>query len=398
MSRPSLDTLPLELLYRIIDNIDVRTIFLSFRNVCKRFNAIVDSYNLYKLDFRLITKPDFDKVCRVIRPENVISMTLSDEDETPGLIGLFISLVDIRQFTRLQSLALIQIDDTNLDRFVKNMVTTSLVSLSIDSTEFDHRTLALFSSATEKVDQIFMPTLEMNRSTKEHKCTSLKCFIKELSVTDCTFESYFDILRNLIHLEKFVLNNNCLINVVQTVPPSDLTSDLKSLIIEQDNMTIDMCQSMVSMTSSLRYFKIKVTYAGRSFYDGSKWELFIQTKLCNLKTFEFYFEIYLNENLSIDDLNSIMDSYRTPFWIQVKQWFVTCDYSKTMHLLTIYSTPSVQSPFRHIPESEKNSESISITTNPDKQAMKNHISSLQVSLPSSKARNTSKKVFYIMVS
>ncbi|CAF1309141.1 unnamed protein product, partial [Rotaria sordida] len=169
MSRPSLDTLPLELLYRIIDNIDVRTIFLSFRNVCKRFNAIVDSYNLYKLDFRLITKPDFDKVCRVIRPENVISMTLSDEDETPGLIGLFISLVDIRQFTRLQSLALIQIDDTNLDRFVKNMVTTSLVSLSIDSTEFDHRTLALFSSATEKVDQISMPTLEMNRSTKEHK-------------------------------------------------------------------------------------------------------------------------------------------------------------------------------------------------------------------------------------
>jgi len=59
MSTPSLDTLPIELLYRIIDNVDVRTIFLSFRNVCQRFNTIVNTYTSYKLDFRLISKPDF---------------------------------------------------------------------------------------------------------------------------------------------------------------------------------------------------------------------------------------------------------------------------------------------------------------------------------------------------
>jgi hypothetical protein len=46
-------TLPVELVQCILDKLDLLTILISFRNVCQRFNSIVDNYNRYKVSFRL---------------------------------------------------------------------------------------------------------------------------------------------------------------------------------------------------------------------------------------------------------------------------------------------------------------------------------------------------------
>jgi hypothetical protein len=45
----ALYTIPVELVYRILDNLDTLTIVLSCRNVCTRLNAITDSYCRYKV-------------------------------------------------------------------------------------------------------------------------------------------------------------------------------------------------------------------------------------------------------------------------------------------------------------------------------------------------------------
>ncbi|CAF3703076.1 unnamed protein product [Adineta steineri] len=51
----SLHTLPVEMVYRILDNLNLSTIFWSLETVCQRLNAILDSYDRYKtlrsLDF-----------------------------------------------------------------------------------------------------------------------------------------------------------------------------------------------------------------------------------------------------------------------------------------------------------------------------------------------------------
>ncbi len=52
----SLLTLPVELVYRILDNLDEVTILLSFRNVCTRLNIIVDTYYRYQVNFCIIFK------------------------------------------------------------------------------------------------------------------------------------------------------------------------------------------------------------------------------------------------------------------------------------------------------------------------------------------------------
>jgi len=51
---PSLSTLPVELVYQVLDNLDILTIFVSFRDICKRLNEITDNYHRYKVSFKLI--------------------------------------------------------------------------------------------------------------------------------------------------------------------------------------------------------------------------------------------------------------------------------------------------------------------------------------------------------
>ncbi len=59
----SLHTLPVELVYRILDNLNKKTIFLSLSNVCTRLNAIINTYHPYQVNFSCISsKHSFKKI------------------------------------------------------------------------------------------------------------------------------------------------------------------------------------------------------------------------------------------------------------------------------------------------------------------------------------------------
>ncbi len=50
---PSFQTLPVELVYRILDQMDDFTMLYSMRDVCGRINRIVDTYHRYQVNFAL---------------------------------------------------------------------------------------------------------------------------------------------------------------------------------------------------------------------------------------------------------------------------------------------------------------------------------------------------------
>lgn len=52
----SLHTLPVEIVYRILDDLDVDTILISCRNVCQRLNDMIDTYHRYKVTFITLSK------------------------------------------------------------------------------------------------------------------------------------------------------------------------------------------------------------------------------------------------------------------------------------------------------------------------------------------------------
>jgi hypothetical protein len=61
---PSLVTLPVEIVYRILDNLSEEDILLSTRDVCRRLNAITDSYRRYQVNFHRYLQIRFSSVPR----------------------------------------------------------------------------------------------------------------------------------------------------------------------------------------------------------------------------------------------------------------------------------------------------------------------------------------------
>ncbi|CAF4553603.1 unnamed protein product [Rotaria sp. Silwood2] len=96
-------------------------ILLSFSNTSDHIDSILLSYALYKINFKYISKSHFDLVCRQIRPSQVITLILSDADDTPGQYALFLSHFSIEQFIQLQLLMLIDIELDSLDSILSNL-------------------------------------------------------------------------------------------------------------------------------------------------------------------------------------------------------------------------------------------------------------------------------------
>ncbi|CAM4789516.1 unnamed protein product [Rotaria magnacalcarata] len=133
MNDSSLLLLPIEILYHIIDYLDISTNFLSFSNVCTYFRAICNTYNRFQLDFRAISKTNLDHICQLIQPENALSLILTYENKTSGAKRLFFSLFNIDQFTRLLSLSLLNIDEDALNTHA--VITEKMYAINLTLTK-----------------------------------------------------------------------------------------------------------------------------------------------------------------------------------------------------------------------------------------------------------------------
>jgi hypothetical protein len=332
MSTPSLYTLPVELLHRIVDHVDTETVFFSFRIVCKYFYAIIGSYNQYKLDFRSITKPAFHRICHLIQPENVVSLILSNDHRTSGQINLFQTLFDLSRFTRLHSLTLIQTDNTDLTVYSQHISTCPLVSLSISRPKIGYPAISI-----------------------ENHQVLTNCPIRYLSLTQWTSpKEIFHIFRHYPYLETLLLDGVIMPrtrdNFADTVP---FISQLKSLTINGYSPNADMIMLVLPCTPSLVHLKLIGGLKGlMSAWDGYWWAEFIEKNLPKLQFFEFFFDKRTSFEESTCDIESIITSFRTSFWIE-KRWYVTCDYYQNIRELNLYSIPICKSTILYKSETNK---------------------------------------------
>ncbi|CAF1490838.1 unnamed protein product [Adineta steineri] len=128
-----LDLFPVELLHTLFTYFLAYEIFLNFSDVSDYVSSILLTYSAYQLDFKGIRKSNFNLICRRIQPHQVISLTISDNDDTPCQSELFFSHFRIEQFTHLQSIKLIMIDvESSKSIFTNLYMLKQLCSFSFD--------------------------------------------------------------------------------------------------------------------------------------------------------------------------------------------------------------------------------------------------------------------------
>lgn len=389
-----LDTLPVELLYHIFNFIETNTILLSLRYVSKRFYVISNVYNQYKLNLSSCRKHHFYHLCHIINPLNIISLTLSDDDRTPGQIGVFLSYFNFQQFHCLRSLTLLAIDDSNLNVILKDLSSLSLISLTIKSRSiltWTQQTLSCLSTVLEQ-SSLKAFTLSIWCFEIHDFIWPNQCDIIYLQISNrITIEQYCTILERCLFLQTLIIKDVLWNDADITI--STIYRQLKSLTLEDNRMDMYKLEEFLSLTPSLNYLKvIGMAYLIESY----RWEKILRRKLLNLDKFEFYFLSWKNVNYNFSDIESLIQPFQTSFWLESKQWFVNCDYIINPTEVILYSIPICKPYFQYHEPSNKISCS-NFTKNNTNENLMDNVSQLRLNLVKTiHHENISQEVFFLL--
>ncbi|CAF1141201.1 unnamed protein product [Adineta ricciae] len=342
----SLLTFPTELIHHVLDQLDINDILFSLRNVCRQFYALTNSYNRYKIRFTSSTpKADIYRICRIIRPENVISLTLiqAHSDRVVERFKLILSLVNIHQFTCLQSLDLYEVDPDTLDNILQHVITVpTFTKLSVAVKPFQpmsDRTVDLLSSilAAENFREF-----KLYCATDQIAALSWlsKCRLERLTLGSCDQRVLCHILDRLPNLCSFRVDDF----YTSYLDPSDISLStahmLTSLTLRSNKRSIYQYESLLSYTPALVHLRLTDYLTKFACLQRlSQWESFIRQKLPSLQTFKFHVNTNEYERHDANIIEPLVNAFRTPFWLQLKRWYVTCQYTDdgTKPNLSLYS-------------------------------------------------------------
>jgi hypothetical protein len=354
MSHMSLPELPVELLHRIFNYVDTQTLLHSIRPVCRQLNAKVQTYNKLRLDFPTpLRASNIIAMTDSLQPENVISLALMASKET--------EIPELHRFTRLQSLTLTEINDMLSNQFFEHMITCPLTTLSLTTcAQTVAETRQIITLLSSSIGESTIQNLNLDISKIEMTCREARrpfqSVLRRLTIYNCHYSEYHQILSSSPFLQTLVIEE-CILKGIetQTMPLLGTAnySHLTSLTLYGCFFPVEKLYLLLSFTSSLVQLDITSSRSELGgIFNGFAWEKFIRTKLPCLKTFQFLFAYSPHESLNYLSLPSIIERYRTPFWLNDKHWTVNCDYVLTSNVIKLYTKPNPIDDFEIVINSE----------------------------------------------
>ncbi|CAM4973223.1 unnamed protein product [Rotaria socialis] len=301
MNQCLLDELPIEILHILFSYFLAHEIFYSFLNINSYLDAAIVSYPNYQLNFQSISKYYFDLVCQHISPKRVIAITLSDDNDTCGQSDIFLSRFQIDQFVKLRSLTLIRIELKSL-KYINSYLhkLDQLVSLTCDLTLNDS-SFAIFQLG-QRIKFSLVSTDLLSGMPLSH--------LHHLAIVQCSFKTFL-IICNLARQLKTLD-----IELIGCPPNADLQFEfvqLTRLILRNLSWHASMKDIESALLKLPRLRHLEISTSGHvDLADAYRWETLSKDFL----TLKFYFKIQLSS------IEKTLGSFRTPFWLIEKQWFV----------------------------------------------------------------------------
>jgi hypothetical protein len=347
---------------------------------------------------KLISKSNFHLICRLIKPQNVISLILCNDEPKSDQINFFVSLVRLRQFTRLRSLTLLNIDEDQLNLILKQIKLNLLTSFSFSIRKYDNRRIkttnnllaSTLTQPTLRQLEFYITPIRMAKFS-----WPLNCPVQYLTINNnISINTILTILQCSPHLHTIIIKDTYNMFGYHSFPtsfPRISFRQLTSLTIENLDVTIDQLEPFLSLTPSLVYLKL---IGGKHMLDGKRWEQFMEINLPELDKFEFFFDEDFTVRKTLADLELIIASFQTPFWTAHKRWFVICEYKDDYYSTNIhlYSIPICKSFLEYEPQFRKVSLSSFPMATENESKIMNNVKSLALVLDKAIANDIHKKV------
>ncbi|CAF1193495.1 unnamed protein product [Adineta steineri] len=170
-----------------------------------------------------------------------------------------------------------------------------------------------------------------------------QCKLQHLVIDSCIYGEYLDILQKLPYLRTLVMRNCTIDDTHSTLlllSKFKTPSSLISLTISDCSFSLKNLTLLLSPIPTLLHLKL-ISHRSilDSFFHGSRLEELIRAKAPALVRFEFFLSYNYQENDQFISLESLMDPFRTPFWLNDKRWFVTCAYVPKGSTIWLHTTP-----------------------------------------------------------
>lgn len=342
-----LPALPVELIHKIFDYVDTETIIFVIRCVCKQLYSIANIYDRYELDFRYMFRSDLSLLSRIINPRNVTSLVLSNELQTSNQINFFLSQFSVEQFIRLHSLTLINIEN-ELEIFQKIIIQCPLRKFSIFLEYDDINNLKLWLSSI--IANVYLRKLEISTSSwlLYDIQWPIECQLEFLTIFhQCTWHTIKSILNYLPCLRTLILKDIRLNDLRETT--STQFNCLLSLSLNSSELQIEIVEALLSFFPNLEHLQLvnDRNFSDPAFFDGYRLENIIEKKLPLLNKFEFWFSNYVTYESDEVNVETLLASFRSLFWLEVKHWIVKCDsqYKADYEVFYLYSIPICRNDF-----------------------------------------------------
>jgi hypothetical protein len=223
------DQLPVELLHTLFNYFSASELLFTFHNVNDYVNTTLVSYPDYHFNLKFISKVHFHYLCCYVRPEQVISLTLSDGDDTPGQSEAFFSCFRMEQFTRLRSLTLIEIEFNSLESVFANLhKLDQLRALSFDNQSIRYQYSPQDRPVPYDLRNVNMRVLSRLNRLHLNNGTMLTYtsfpHLRHLKLEECSDDELETIFQHALQLESLSVCLNVRgSNFELIIPPNQLT-------------------------------------------------------------------------------------------------------------------------------------------------------------------------------
>jgi hypothetical protein len=343
----NLESLANELFLDLFEYLSSDNLLHAFHGLNSRFDALLlDHFRTHGLDLRSISKHAFNRICRHLSliTNEITSLYLSEKDDTPGQIHEFYAYsFTLRQFIYLQSLSLYHLRSENaMNKILLDLsYLSNITHLTFEECCFtyDESNASIFVTTIWSLPklthcnikiqfhpQINFPIPRVVSSTIEH-----------LSISDIEpqFNEMTRLLENTPRLQHLSIDfhfNFSDESQSSTIITSIITLNVSFFSIEY-HILVNFFQKMPNL------HRLKVDLPDM-YIDGKTWEQIIEIYLPKLKIFQFR----MNDELDCDNnkeqqIDEILNSFRSQFWVNNHQWFVQCDWNPYSSNIFLYSLP-----------------------------------------------------------
>lgn len=337
-----------ELLLDLFEYFDVIHLFRAFHRLNHRFDQLLFvRLQRYSLDFRSLSKVDFQQFCKHYFPlinNQVVSLHLSDDIETPNLPQLFLSSgYSIEQFIHLKSITI----DHSYSFDLLNQITSQC--LQLDFLTHLNVTIHNYDDPEENFREFMQNIWTLPKLIHCHvtilylypqrffRISSISQSIKCLSLKNTSFDSdlLFDLLQRTPQLQRLSFDKFYRFNTQRSYPR---ISSLISLNITME-CSKEWMKNLFQQFPNLSFLTIQIDH---TYIDGYEWETILRNYFPKLKIFRLKMMIELSFLEDLDEqINQLLDSYRSDYWIEEHRWFVQCDWwsTKGINHALLYTLP-----------------------------------------------------------